>query len=75
MEIIEPRTGTAFILKKGQLLKVTDIQGEQVSDFVCFNLMIKGNIYRAAEQWIMLKLFFLQKGIRFIPTEATLCSP
>ena len=37
MQIIAPRTGTAFILKKGEQLKVTDIQGEQVSDFVCFN--------------------------------------
>ncbi len=37
MKIIHPRSGTAFELKKGQKLKITDIQGEQVSDFVCFN--------------------------------------
>ncbi|MEJ7611440.1 MAG: urea carboxylase-associated family protein [Ferruginibacter sp.] len=37
MNIIQPRSGTAFILKKGQQLRVTDIQGEQVSDFICFN--------------------------------------
>ena len=37
MNIIAPRTGTAFLLKKGQRLRVTDIQGEQVSDFICFN--------------------------------------
>ena len=37
MNIIEPRTGTAFILKAGQRLRVTDVQGEQVSDFVCYN--------------------------------------
>ena len=37
MEIIQPRTGTAFTLKKGQQLRVTDLQGEQVSDFICFN--------------------------------------
>lgn len=36
MKIIEPRTGSGFRLKKGQRLKVTDIQGEQVSDFFCF---------------------------------------
>jgi uncharacterized protein YcgI (DUF1989 family) len=36
MKIIEPRTGTSFILKKGQKLKVTDIKGEQVSDFFCY---------------------------------------
>jgi uncharacterized protein YcgI (DUF1989 family) len=35
MEIISPRTGTGFLLKKGQRLRVTDIEGEQVSDFFC----------------------------------------
>lgn len=38
MNIIPPRSGTAFTLKKGAHLTVTDIQGEQVSDFICFNL-------------------------------------
>lgn len=36
MNIIPPRHGTSFELKKGQQLKVTDISGEQVSDFFCF---------------------------------------
>ncbi|CAM4177444.1 DUF1989 domain-containing protein [Gillisia limnaea] len=34
---IEKQTGVAFILKKGQNLKVIDPQGEQVSDMVLFN--------------------------------------
>ena len=34
---IPPRSGVAFLLKKGQRLKVIDIQGEQVADLVCFN--------------------------------------
>ena len=38
MNIIEPRSGTAFLLKEGQQLRITDIEGEQVSDFVCFNM-------------------------------------
>lgn len=36
MNIIEPRHGTGFILKKGEQLKVSDLKGEQVSDFFCF---------------------------------------
>ncbi len=36
MKVIEPRTGTGFELKKGERLKVTDLKGEQVSDFFCF---------------------------------------
>ena len=37
MNVINPRSGTAFTLKKGQRLKIVDIQGEQVSDLLCFN--------------------------------------
>lgn len=36
--IISPRSGTSFILKKGQRLKVIDLKGEQVSDLICYNL-------------------------------------
>ncbi len=34
---IEKQTGASFSLKKGQLLKVMDPEGEQVSDMVAFN--------------------------------------
>lgn len=37
LNIIPPRSGVSFLLKKGQRLKVVDIEGEQVSDLVCFN--------------------------------------
>ena len=37
IEKIEKQSGKAFKLKKGQLLKVIDPQGEQVSDMVLFN--------------------------------------
>ncbi|ODA67989.1 hypothetical protein A7A08_01158 [Methyloligella halotolerans] len=36
VEIIAPRTGTAFRLAKGQRLTVIDPEGEQVSDMVAF---------------------------------------
>lgn len=35
-EVIPPRSGAAFILKAGQVLKVIDPEGEQVSDLVAF---------------------------------------
>ena len=35
--IIPPRSGTAFTLRKGQVLTVIDIEGEQVSDLVAFS--------------------------------------
>jgi uncharacterized protein len=37
LNIIPPRRGVAFTLHKGQKLMVVDIEGEQVSDLVCFN--------------------------------------
>lgn len=33
---LEPQTGTAFELAKGQLLRVTDLEGEQVADLVAY---------------------------------------
>ncbi|MTE26460.1 DUF1989 domain-containing protein [Winogradskyella ouciana] len=36
MKVIKPRSGTAFILKKDQYLLVEDLEGQQVSDMVCF---------------------------------------
>lgn len=34
---VEPRTGTAFLLKQGQILRVIDPEGVQVSDLLAFN--------------------------------------
>src|SRR5688572_20706644 len=37
LQIIPPRSGTSFRLRKGQQLKIIDIQGEQVADLVCYH--------------------------------------
>lgn len=37
-QIINPRCGAAFELKKGQILTVIDPEGEQVSDLLAYNL-------------------------------------
>lgn len=37
IEHIPPQSGTAFILRQGQLLQVIDPKGEQVADLFCFN--------------------------------------
>lgn len=36
-KVISPRSGVAFTVRKGQQLHVIDLEGEQVSDLVCFN--------------------------------------
>ena len=38
---LEPQTGTAFELRAGQLLRITDLEGEQVADLAAFNLADK----------------------------------
>ena len=36
MNRLEPQTGTAFTLRRGQLLRVVDLEGEQVADLIAF---------------------------------------
>jgi uncharacterized protein YcgI (DUF1989 family) len=38
---LEPQTGIAFELTKGQLLRVIDLEGEQVADLIAFNRLDK----------------------------------
>ena len=37
MEIIKPQTGQIFNIKKEEVIKIIDIEGEQVADFWAFN--------------------------------------
>ena len=36
-QILEPKTATSFVVKKGQRLRITDMDGQQAADFVCFS--------------------------------------
>jgi uncharacterized protein len=36
--MIPPMSGAGFIVKRGQTIKVIDVEGQQIGDFVCFNL-------------------------------------
>lgn len=65
MEIIKPRSGTAFILKQGQRLKITDIDGEQVSDFVCFNEQDTKEYLSSGRTIDYAETIFLTKGHQF----------
>lgn len=63
--VIPPRSGTAFILRQGQKLKVIDVQGEQVSDFVCFNLHDKSEYLSSGRTLDYEETIFLTKGNSF----------
>jgi uncharacterized protein YcgI (DUF1989 family) len=65
MNIIPERSGVAFVLKKGQHLKVIDIKGEQVSDFVCFNLHDKREYLSSGRTIDYAETIFLTTGNSF----------
>lgn len=65
MNTIPPRSGAAFTLKKGERLMITDIQGEQVSDFICFNLHDSKEYLSSGRTIDYAETIFLTKGNPF----------
>jgi uncharacterized protein YcgI (DUF1989 family) len=65
LNIIPPRSGVSFILKKGQRLKVVDIQGEQVSDLICYNLHDKNEYLSSGRTIDYAETIFLTTGHPF----------
>jgi uncharacterized protein YcgI (DUF1989 family) len=65
LQIIPPRSGAAFILKKNQRLKIVDIDGEQVSDFICYNLHDKQEYLSSGRTIDYAETIYLTKGHSF----------
>lgn len=65
MKIISPRSGVSFILKKGERLKVIDIEGEQVSDFICYNLSDTAEYLSSGRTIDYAETIFLSTGHSF----------
>jgi uncharacterized protein YcgI (DUF1989 family) len=65
LNIIPPRSGVAFVLRKGQHLRVEDLQGEQVSDFVCYNLNDTSEYLSSGRTIDYADTIFLTKGHSF----------
>ncbi len=65
LNIIPPRSGVAFILKKDQRLKVVDIEGEQVSDLICYNLHDKAEYLSSGRTIDYAETIYLTKGNLF----------
>lgn len=62
MEVIERCSGHGFILKKGQHLKIIDIEGEQVSDFFCFMLDNPSEYLSSGRTIDYMEKIYLTKG-------------
>lgn len=65
LNIISPRTGTAFVLKCGQRLKIVDIEGEQVSDLICYNLNDRSEYLSSGRTIDYAETIFLTAGHSF----------
>src|ERR1700730_1830529 len=65
LNIIPPRSGVSFILKRGQRPKIVDMKGEQVSDFVCYNLHDKAEYLSSGRTIDYAETIFLTKGHSF----------
>jgi uncharacterized protein YcgI (DUF1989 family) len=65
MNTIPPRHGVAFTLKKDQLLKVVDLEGEQVSDLICYNLHDKAEYLSSGRTIDYAETILLTKGHPF----------
>lgn len=65
LNIIPPRSGTSFILNKGQRLKIIDIEGEQVSDLICYNVDDRFEYLSSGRTIDYAETIYLTKGHSF----------
>ena len=65
MEVIPPQSGVAFIVKEGKKLRISDIEGEQVSDFICYNLHDRKEHLSSGRTLDYSETLFLTKGHLF----------
>lgn len=59
---IPPRSGVAFILKKGQVLTVIDPEGEQVSDLLAYNCHDTKEVISSGRSLDFAETMFLSTG-------------
>jgi uncharacterized protein YcgI (DUF1989 family) len=64
---IEAKTGNGFQVKKGQRLRIVDLEGEQVADLVCFALHDPNEALTTPEKYTCLAVMFYTR------TAATQC--
>lgn len=62
---ISPRSGVAFELPAGKKLKIIDPMGEQVADFLCFNLQDHREVLSSGRTLDYASKLFLSKGDDF----------
>jgi uncharacterized protein YcgI (DUF1989 family) len=61
-QVIPPRSGVAFELRRGQRLRVVDPEGEQVADLLCYNLADIGEALSSGRSLDYAGRFLLSTG-------------
>lgn len=59
---LQPQTGIAFKLRAGQLLRVIDLEGEQVADFIAFSAQDKAEWLSSGRSIDYANRIYLTKG-------------
>jgi uncharacterized protein YcgI (DUF1989 family) len=70
-EVIPPRGGTAFKMAAGQVCRVTDLEGKQVADFLCFNLHDFVDKLSVENTQLLNSTLFVTTGHHLYSTKAT----
>src|SRR5688572_26962352 len=71
LKIIPPRSGVAFQLKSGEKIKIVDIEGEQVSDFICYNFADTREYLSSGRTIDYASSIFFTKGSLFYSNRST----
>jgi len=61
-EIIPARAGWSRVLKRGEVLRLTDLEGRQAVDFLCYNATDYEDRYAAADTMKINGNIFIRKG-------------
>ena len=61
-EIIPARAGWSRVLARGEVLRLTDLEGRQAVDFLCYNAADYEDRYAAADTMKINGNIFVRKG-------------
>lgn len=70
-ETLPARGGMAFPMRAGQVCRIVDLEGQQVADFICFNLNDYVDKLSPENTQLLNGTLFLTKGHHLYSTKAT----
>jgi urea carboxylase-associated protein 1 len=62
--VVQPGGDWSGIVKRGQVLRLVDLEGQQAVDFLCYNAVDPSERYNAADTMKISASLFIEKGTR-----------